>query len=184
MLLAGGESRRMGRDKATLEFQGKSLWQRQLEILRKLGPAEILVSARQDPPWRPNDIRFVADETPSRGPLSGLVAALSVIKNQHLVVLAIDMPSMNSSFLVSLVEQIGTGWGVVPRIRDCFEPLAAIYPRESGLDFAAALRNRELTLQAIVRRLVEKQKLRAFEVPESQRDFFRNINNPIDAAGA
>ena len=41
VLLAGGESRRMGKDKATLFFGGKPLWQIQLELLRKLEPSEI-----------------------------------------------------------------------------------------------------------------------------------------------
>ena len=72
VLLAGGESRRMGKDKATLSYRGKPLWQIQLELLRQLTPQEIFVSARSDPDWRPADIQFVADDPPSRGPLSGL----------------------------------------------------------------------------------------------------------------
>src|SRR5580765_2506968 len=48
VLLAGGESRRMGTDKATFLFRGKPLWQVQLETLRRLRPAEIFVSARTD----------------------------------------------------------------------------------------------------------------------------------------
>ena len=49
VLLAGGESRRMGSDKATFVFRGKPLWQVQLETLQKLRPKEIFVSARIDP---------------------------------------------------------------------------------------------------------------------------------------
>src|SRR5438874_2033835 len=67
VLLAGGKSRRMGQDKATLIIAGKPLWQIQLDLLRKLQPQEMFVSARMDPRWRPNDVEFVADEQPSRG---------------------------------------------------------------------------------------------------------------------
>src|SRR5215468_5158327 len=77
VLLAGGESRRMGVDKATFLFRGKPLWQIQLETLRSLRPAEIFVSARIDPPWRCDGILFVADVPPSRGPLSGLAASMN-----------------------------------------------------------------------------------------------------------
>src|SRR4029077_6356309 len=85
VLLAGGESRRMGKDKATMMFRGKPLWQIQLDLLRKLGPAEILISARSDPPWRPKELVFVADDAPSRGPLSGLAAALAKMHGSHLL---------------------------------------------------------------------------------------------------
>src|SRR5689334_21056412 len=59
VLFAGGESRRMGTDKATLPFGEKPLWQHQLALLRQLQPAKILVSARVDPIWRPNDVDLV-----------------------------------------------------------------------------------------------------------------------------
>ena len=66
VLLAGGESRRMGTDKATFLFHGKPLWQVQLETLRKLRPAEIFLSARTEPAWRTDDVQFIADIPPSR----------------------------------------------------------------------------------------------------------------------
>src|SRR5882757_11347265 len=77
VLLAGGESRRMGKDKATLLFRDRPLWQIQFDLLRTLQPEEIFVSARTDPPWRPSGVQFVSDEPPSRGPLSGLSATLA-----------------------------------------------------------------------------------------------------------
>ena len=106
VLLAGGESRRMGEDKATLLFHGKPLWQIQLELLRKLDPAEIFVSARTDPAWRPDDVQFVADDSPSRGPLSGLAASLNLMRGTHLLALAIDMPFMSESYLRSLLLSV------------------------------------------------------------------------------
>ena len=90
-LLVGGESRRMGQDKATVVFHGKPLWEIQLDLLRKLRPREIFLSARSEPVWRPADVHFVPDQTPSRGPLSGLAATLPRIRTDHLLALAIDM---------------------------------------------------------------------------------------------
>src|ERR1700720_4344292 len=99
VLLAGGESRRMGKDKATLLFGGNPLWQTQIGLLRKLEPMELLVSARTDPSWRPADVKFVSDNSPSRGPLSGLIASLAGIRTSHLLALAIDMPLMSETYL-------------------------------------------------------------------------------------
>src|SRR5207248_5870565 len=62
VLLAGGKSRRMGEDKATVLFQDMPLWEIQLDLLRKLQPDELFISAQSDPPWRPADVQFVADE--------------------------------------------------------------------------------------------------------------------------
>src|SRR4029077_9584007 len=109
VLLAGGESRRMGEDKATVLVRGKSLWQIQLDLLRKLDPAEISVSARTDPAWRPPDVHFVADDLPSRGPLSGLAAALARMHTKPLLALAIDMPLMSEKYLRFLCGQIEPG---------------------------------------------------------------------------
>src|SRR4051812_31908283 len=132
VLLAGGESSRMGQDKATLIFQGKPLWQHQLEKLRKLKPTEIFVSAREDPAWRPNDIQFVADETPSRGPLSGLAATLGRTRSTHLLALAIDVPFIPEELLFELCRQVEAGQGLVPMIGEFVEPLAGtIYPKEA-----------------------------------------------------
>src|SRR5207237_4828635 len=129
MLLAGGESRRMGKDKATAFFQGKPLWQIQLNLLRELRLAEIFLSARSDPDWRPADIKFVADEPPSRGPLSGVAGSLGRIRTKHLLALAIDMPFMSEKYLRFLCDQIEPRRGVLPMIGGRAEPLAAIYPK-------------------------------------------------------
>src|SRR5207237_5408468 len=92
VLLAGGESLRMGRDKATLVWHGRPLWEWQIEKLRKLCPGKIVVSAKSDLPWRPADVDPVLDVTPSRGPLSGLAAALACTETEYLLALAVDMP--------------------------------------------------------------------------------------------
>ena len=182
VLLAGGESRRMGRDKATLLFHGKPLWQIQLELLKRLEPAEIFVSARTDPAWRPADVQFVADDPPSRGPLSGIAASLAQMQAAHLLALAIDMPFMSEQYLKFLCDQIEPGTGVVPRIDSRAEPLAAIYPRQADADFRSALAGTDFSLQSVVRRLVECGKLREVSVKENETKLFVNVNELSDVA--
>ena len=180
VLLAGGESRRMGKDKAIALFRRKPLWQIQLNLLRELRPAEIFLSARSDPDWRPADVEFVADELPSRGPLSGVAASLGRIRTKHLLTLAIDMPFMSEKYLRFLCDQIEPGHGVLPIIGGRAEPLAAIYPAEARLDLVAALSGLDFSLQTATQRLVQAGRLRVIPVAEAEKEFFRNLNEPAD----
>src|SRR5439155_3259042 len=171
---------RMGKDKATLLFRSEPLWRIQLSLLRKLAPVEILVSARNDPAWRPSDVSFVADAPPSRGPLSGISAALARAATTHLLTLAIDMPFMNEQYLYSLYSAIEPGRGVIPVMEERAEPLAAIYPVEARADFAAALSGSDFSLQKLAKELLSKGRLRVLQVKKEEEALFQNLNEPVD----
>lgn len=180
VLLAGGESHRMGRDKATLPFRGNPLWRNQLELLRKLKPAQIFISVRTDPQWRPQDVLFVADVPPSRGPLSGLYASINRMSTSHLLALAIDMPWMSNKYLEFLCAQMKPRCGVLPKVGDRAEPVAAIYPREAAIEIAKALSGTDFSLQSLVCDLVAVGKLRAIPVAQEEEKLFRSINELAD----
>src|SRR5205823_11215447 len=157
-------------------FRGQPLWKIQLNLLRKLKPEEIFISARNDPRWRPDDVKFVADEAPSRGPLSGIAAALDEMRSTHLLALAIDMPFMNETYLRSLCGFAARGCGVVPRIDCRAEPLAAIYPRQALSDLQGALASSDFSLQTWTEPLVASGKLRVIPDTEEDRQLFRQLN--------
>jgi molybdopterin-guanine dinucleotide biosynthesis protein A len=182
VLLAGGESRRMGTDKAALLFRGKPLWQIQLELLRKLEPTEIFISARTDPVWRPASVKFVADDPPSRGPLSGVAASLAKMRTKHLLALAIDMPFINQEYLKFLCNLIAPDSGVIARIDNRFEPLAAIYPQDALADFHRALSGKDFSMQSLVAHLVATGNIRVTSVTEGERKLFMNVNELSDLA--
>ena len=184
VLLAGGESRRFGGDKVTVLFEGQPLWRRQLDLLQSLAPAEILISSRTDPLWRPANTRFVPDTVPSRGPLSGLVAAMARMQGTHLLALAVDMPLMTGTLLRQICELIQPGHGVMPYIGTRAEPLAAVYPHESLAHLAASLEIGEFSLQPVAGKLVRAGVLSVVEVSESDRKFYRSINEQSDLAAA
>jgi len=180
VLLVGGVSRRMGRDKATLEICGRSLWRTQLELLWTLQPEKIFVSARTDPAWRPPEVQLVLDAPPSRGPLSGLAATLEQVRGSHLLGLAVDLPFMTERWLRFLCNQVEAGCGAIPIIGDRLEPLVAIYPIEARDAFAAAINGTDFSLQTLARRLVDQSKLRLVAVAKADEPLFRNLNRPED----
>jgi len=180
LLLTGGESRRMGRDKATLVVDGEPLWERQIKLLRALGLAEIFVSARTPPAWLPVGVELLLDDRPSRGPLSGVAKALATVRTTHLVVLAVDMPFMTAGELGALLALATKGCGVIPMIGDRADPLAAIYPVEASEDFRTALTGSNFSLQPLVNALADAGKVKLCFVPKERAHFYQNLNTPGD----
>ena len=168
----------MGRDKATIEFEGEPLWKRQVEILRALSPQQLFVSARTKPEWLPDDAELLLDDPPSRGPLSGLTKALAAMQTTHLIALAVDMPFMTAAELGASRQRATDGCGIVPTIGEQAEPLAAVYPSEAAADFAEALSGSDFSLQVLIRKLVEIEKIRLCAVPGARANFFRSVNEP------
>jgi molybdopterin-guanine dinucleotide biosynthesis protein A len=178
VLLAGGESRRMGRDKAAIEFEGQPMWKRQLAVLRGVASGTIFVSARTKPSWLPEDAVLILDDLPSRGPLSGLTKTLAAMRTTHLIALAVDMPFITSERLAILAKFASEGRGVVPVIGERTEPLAAIYPAAAELDFAVALAGTDFSLQRVIRKLAAEKKVTLFAVPAQDEHFYRSVNEP------
>jgi molybdopterin-guanine dinucleotide biosynthesis protein A len=182
-LLAGGKSRRMGRDKVFLpvEWQGKSvpLWDRQLSILKAIAPAELVISGPRKKGYSAS-IPVYADEWHGVGPLGGIATCLNRINNGLLLVLAIDLPRIQPSFLLSLLAGTGAACGVVPIANNRFEPLVAIYPK-AALELAVAqLRKRDYVLQHFVELLLEHRLVTGYEVETSEQSQLENWNRPED----
>jgi molybdopterin-guanine dinucleotide biosynthesis protein A len=180
VLLAGGESRRMGQEKATIRFEGELLWQRQLALLRTIPVEKIIVSARKAPDWLPDDVELCVDDLPSRGPLSGLAKALTAIRTTHFIALAVDMPFMIAEELRELYQLAEPGRGVVPTVDGRAEPLAAIYPIEAAVDFHAALAGSDFSLQSLVRTLTASGKVKLIQVAEAAAIRYRSVNSAAD----
>ena len=127
-VIAGGLSRRMGRDKAFLKFGGEPLIHRQVRVLRECGAQEILISGRRGTDYSSPGTVVLYDEFDGTGPLSGLIAALKAAKYPLILALAVDMPLITPITLLKLVMSV-EGCGVVPRDEARFQPLAALYPK-------------------------------------------------------
>jgi molybdopterin-guanine dinucleotide biosynthesis protein A len=183
VLLAGGQSRRMGTDKAMVEIDGVPLWNRQLGLLASLEPAEVVVSGPRRPGF-PATLRNLEDEGPSRGPLTGLATALRAARALDVMVLAIDLPDMSADFLTLLRAHASRGRGVVPFLSESttrdklYEPLAAIYPVECLPLAVRQLAGTDWSMQNFVRAGMSAGLLTGYEIGAETMRQFRNLNAP------
>jgi molybdopterin-guanine dinucleotide biosynthesis protein A len=181
VLLAGGRSSRMGRDKAGIIIAGQPLWQKQLAILRATGPRELFISGKPDGPYADSGVEIIVDSTPGHGPLAGLEAALHRSTLPLLLVLAIDLPGMTSAFLADLVQRASaSGRGIVPRTDQWFEPLAAVYPHACLPVIEDCLRGEDHSMQHFVREAVAKNLIEERLLTPAEQKLFRNLNAPED----
>jgi molybdenum cofactor guanylyltransferase len=181
VLLAAGRSTRMGRDKALLETAGRPLWERQRAVLARAGARQILLSARSDQAWADAAEGFagiVRDASLDSGPLGGLVAALERGGQNHLAVLAVDLPRMEPAWFATLLADCTPGRGAVGRSGKWFEPLASVYPREVLPLARAALERGDLALQKLLAEAVRLNLLGVREISAAEAPLFANWNEP------
>ena len=178
VLLAGGRSSRMGREKALIEIEGVPLWRRHLETLGRLSPDELFLSG----PGRDPAVEAIADEVAGAGPLAGVAAALRRSSSRLVLVLAVDLPMMTTAFLRSLLHLCTAEQGVVPQRAEHYEPLAAVYPKRSAKLAAAALRNGDFSMQNFVRAALEQDLLLLRKIEDDEMPLFANLNTPADLA--
>jgi molybdopterin-guanine dinucleotide biosynthesis protein A len=174
LVLAGGDSRRMGRTKAWLEVGETTLlrW-----VAERLAPAftEVMVSfAEPEQVEQLVPYRVVFDRKPSAGPLAGLEAGLTAARNEVVFAVACDMPYVTPELAEMAVAASSGCDAAIPRLDGRPEPACAAY--------------RKSALPAITRAL-DADRLRAAELAENldvawleglDTDLFRSLNTPDD----
>lgn len=178
-ILAGGESRRMGRDKSQLTLENQTFTDRIAETLLEITDSVTLVGSRQ------TNSRYVSapDVYPSWGALGGLHAALAASRSEWAIVVACDLPFVTAGLFNYLASLRDGHEAVVPLQPDGRpQPLSSLYRIEPCLQRATELieagRRRPLDLLELVNtRWVPFTELRNLAQAEK---FFVNINTPDD----
>ncbi len=128
IVLAGGQSRRMGRDKALIVFQGKPIIAHVIDTLCEM-TNDVLVISNRSEVYGSFGARLAPDYDPPCGPLGGIAAGLQAAQHDLAVMVACDMPFLSVRLLQHLVELAADYDAVVPQTGDEFEPLHAVYRR-------------------------------------------------------
>lgn len=178
-ILAGGRASRLNAaDKRRLRVGGRTILERQLEILHRLAPTVLMVGGDPVPAA---GVEPVADERPGCGPLGGIYTALRHTDAPCVVIVACDMPFLSLAFLEHLVERVSGLDVALPRTDDGYHPLCAAYARTA----LPAVRNRLARGELAVRGMLGD--LRVAEIgPEElgrfdpERVMLFNVNTPQD----
>jgi molybdopterin-guanine dinucleotide biosynthesis protein A len=167
LILAGGQSSRMGEDKAGLVWQGRTLLAHARDLMRECGLENVRISGRPDLP------DGLADREIHAGPAHALCDAAEALAGEatELLIIPIDMPRLQMSDLAPLLQG--------PPDRPCAwadHPLPARIPIATlvGLDRAEIWS---------VRRLLKSSNTQWMDLPQSRLDHFDNINTRAEFTG-
>jgi molybdopterin-guanine dinucleotide biosynthesis protein A len=213
-ILAGGLATRLGgRDKSALLVDGRTILDRQIDVLAPLVDDLMIVGhgATVAQGFQPSDrspalrqahgapssprgetaaphlipgARVIADIVPGCGPLGGLHAALTAARSDVLFLVACDMPYVSSALVEHLLSLAGDADAVVPQTERGYHPLCAVYTRACLEPAAAQLADRRLKMLELLHRV----RLRAVPIEEIRRfgapdRLLANVNTPADYAG-
>lgn len=131
---AGGESRRMGRDKALTPLLGKPMIVHVYERIKSIAD-EVLVTTNRVSEYEFLGVPLYKDLIKGRGALGGLYTALNAAKNPFVAVVACDMPFANTDLFIAACERLinQNVDAVLPHTQAGLEPLHAVYRRETCL---------------------------------------------------
>ena len=176
IILAGGESRRMGRDKAFLEVAGKPIIEHILTVFADLFDRTVIVTRW---PERFSSCRadVVRDALETPGPLTGIFTGLVHSQDDLNFVAACDMPYLDRG-LIRHMQRLADGHdAVVPRVGSYLEPLHAIYRKRIAPVIEAQVRTQDLRIRGIfdhirVRYMTQDE----IAIHDPQQRSFRNLN--------
>lgn len=150
IILAGGDSRRMGQDKAMLSFAGQPLIQTVIDTIQPLFAATILSVREPRPEF---DLPQVCDLHTDSGPLVGLASTLAEINTPWAFVVGCDMPFVSPALIEQLATHRTEHQAVVPVIEGQLQPLAAFYASSCVATMRAVLSLGERSLQGALKQL-------------------------------
>ncbi|MDZ4733329.1 MAG: molybdenum cofactor guanylyltransferase [Nitrospirota bacterium] len=184
VLLAGGNSRRMGEDKRYLVVGEQTLLERGLTVLRSLFQQVLVVIAQDSPPLDVN-ARVVRDLLPDCGSLGGLHSGLTEATTPYIFVVACDMPFLDPAVIAQFTSRRATADIVMAKLAGRLHPMHALYgqrclPVVEQMIGARRLKIQDMVSQASLRvhYVIEADLL---SIDPSGRSF-HNVNTPADLA--
>lgn len=172
VILAGGKSRRMGRDKSDLLYNGKTFLEIQIEKGRTLGIEDILVSGYRG---KICSARVISDQVREKGPLGGLAACFREAKHARCLVLSVDTVLVPAELLSELIRAAETNSAPATILRhgDHEESLIGVYNSDLSDEMEREFTEYKGSVFAFLRRIGYQ----TFNC-EADSSSFANVNHP------
>lgn len=142
IILAGGKSRRLGRDKRSITLNNRSLIDYSLALARKVSD-DIIFSSND---YLPNfeQYKVIPDNIEGAGPVQGIISSMKQIKYKHSLLLTCDMPFISANLINRLISQSEEEFITHYSIADQFYPFPSLIPlsmRQKVIDLENAGKN-------------------------------------------
>lgn len=174
VLLAGGKSRRMGRDKALLQVDGKTLFESSLRLLMRFFSRILIAGDRPD--LEQPGIVSIADIYPGSA-LGGLHTGLFAAATDWIFVAPCDMPYPDARIIERLLAERRGVDAVVPRTHDGYEPVFALYHKNCLAPMESMLRQNQFRIYDFYQQ-IDIRYLDPHELPEGWERALLNLNTP------
>ena len=182
LILAGGKSSRMGRDKALIDWQGIPMLKRVYQVAADCTERVHIIT-----PWPeryrdilPPDCQWLIESTPGQGPLVGFTQGLAQISSSWVLLLGCDLPELNSDIINNWASQLASIspeiLAVVPQQSQGWEPLCGFYRQEVRLNLEKYLEGGDRSFQ----KWLSTMPVQSLFVGETEAKMLRNYNTPSD----
>jgi len=182
IILAGGENRRIGLNKAFIRLTpaGRTIAENQIKILKELF-GEVLIITNSPPLYHHLRVEVIRDIIPGKGPLGGIYTGLSSSESFHNFFLACDMPFPNIKLISYMRDRLADYDVVVPRTESGYQAVFAFYSKNCLLPIKRQMDSGNLKIVDFFSRAkvraIEPEELNKFDPGEMS---FFNINTQED----
>ena len=194
IILCGGQSRRMGRDKGSMIIQDKPMIKHVLSTLNHEINEAIIVLNNQDridkyrkfinPADYTYTISFVEDKIKNKGPMPGIMTGLSYIGGEYALILPCDSPYVSKNYITTIFNEIDKDYQAIVPYHDkqnklkTSEPLHSIYNRNIIPVIEGLVKDDVLHIKGLIEKLDTKFVL--IDNKKIEKKEFRNLNRPTD----
>ena len=175
IILVGGQSRRMGRDKGLINLHGKSFLERIINAVQPYSSKVLLVGDQSI--YEKFGVERIEDEIKNEGPIAGVYSGLLASKTKYSLVLSCDVPLINSEIIQFLIEEHDPNFDLIQL--SCDErsmPLIGLYKKSCHSHLQRILNSGEKRLTEAVKGL----KVKTIPLMDHQKKYVLNVNTEED----